>query len=85
MGETKPLANPFVDAELMEGMAKFQPLSPKQFQFYMISALTRLETQMKTLLGNGRPGSIERLSSRVRKVELKQAENCGGRRKGRKK
>ena len=83
MADRKQPANPFVDAELMEGVAKFQPLSGKQFQFYMISAITRLNTQMKSLLGNGRPGSIERLSTRLRKVELKCAANglCVARRK----
>jgi len=71
MAETKqPAKDPFVNAELMEGVANFRPLSGQRFQFYVIRALERLETQMKTLLGNGRPGAIERLSGRLRKVEL---------------
>ena len=71
MAATKQPVNPFVDAELMEGVAKFQPLSGKGFQFVVIRARERLSTQMKSLLGNGRPGAIERLSGRLRKVELK--------------
>jgi hypothetical protein len=83
MAETKQPVNPFVDAELMEGMAKFQPLSPKQFQFYIISALTRLNTQMKDLVGNGSPGRITRLAERVHQVELHCAaqSKCSARRR----
>lgn len=39
MTERKAPANPFVDAELMEGVANFRPLSGQRFQFYVIRAL----------------------------------------------
>lgn len=69
MAASKQPASPFVDAELLEGVMKFQPLSGKQFQFFVIRALERLETQMKDLLGNGQPGRITQLVGRVHKLE----------------
>ena len=66
----KPIAqDPFVNVELMEGVGNFQPLSGKGFQFVVIRALERLETQMKMLLGNGQEGIVQKLGGRVRKLE----------------
>lgn len=65
------LKSPFVNAAAAEQAALATPMDEGQFRLFVVQALTELKTQMRTLLGNGRPGSIERLSSRVRKVELK--------------
>lgn len=70
--------SPFVNAAAAEQAALTTPMDEGQFRLFVVAALTELKTQMRTLLGNGRPGSIERLSTRVRKVELKCASAFGG-------
>lgn len=84
MAETKRPANPFVNAEAMEQIAQQStPMTEEQFRLMVVGSLARLETQMKALLGNGRPGSIERITKRLHAVELKCAANnkCRSRRK----
>jgi hypothetical protein len=62
-----------VNAELMEGVGNFRPLSGKGFQFFVIRALERLSTQMQLLLGNGQEGIVQKLGGRLRKVETQLA------------
>jgi hypothetical protein len=36
-----------------------------EFQIHVVDALARLDTQMKTLVGNGQPGRIDRVEMAV--------------------
>jgi len=41
------------------------PLSDSEFKVWVVQALTRLSTQMESLVGNGQPGRISALEQRV--------------------
>lgn len=44
-------------------------MEPLEFRDQVLERLTKLETMLKPLVGNGRPGAISDLYSRVRELE----------------
>lgn len=40
-----------------------------KFRYWMVSAVTRLESNMKVIFGNGQPGRLQNVETRLGRVE----------------
>ena len=59
----------FVNAARAEGDPRHMPSTPAEMNLFVYTTLSRLETQMEALLGNGQPGRMQRVERKAQITE----------------